>query len=347
MNDASTTLPSTHSNPDYTRYVPNYQRATLILEVDDVVLTSTTFKREFVDRNRPCIVRGAARHWPAYEKWRSTEYLRNVCGDARVRIWKEPLAEGDIVGSSPKKVEWLKRYHSESASAPNARFSDFLDRVADAQPMEKDLLFLYNLDVGPKSPFAALGKDIGTYSFLPRPWRTPFNMHKHAGCFFYHQSITDWHYHVTAEALQTQILGTKEVLLLPPTNEVWAYMRTIQASELYSYSADLTAFPRARDVAPFRAVLHPGDALFIPNYWWHLVSTRGNHGLGATVPIWWDSPFHVQMNFDFPAMRQGVRHLLTSTSRATHWRWPPIAAGILWSMAHRVLRPQDRPWLSD
>lgn len=42
------------------------------------------FLSDFVLRNRPVLLKGAARHWPALQRW-TTGYLRNASGDMKVR----------------------------------------------------------------------------------------------------------------------------------------------------------------------------------------------------------------------------------------------------------------------
>ena len=51
-------------------------------------LTSEPSPLEFmryVARNRPFVVRGGARHWPATQRW-NAEYLRNVMGSSKVNV---------------------------------------------------------------------------------------------------------------------------------------------------------------------------------------------------------------------------------------------------------------------
>jgi peptidyl-lysine (3S)-dioxygenase / protease len=51
-------------------------------------LTSEPSPLEFmryVARNRPFVVRGGVRHWPATRRW-NAEYLRNVMGSSKVNV---------------------------------------------------------------------------------------------------------------------------------------------------------------------------------------------------------------------------------------------------------------------
>jgi hypothetical protein len=305
---------SPFTNIDYVRHVPNYTHAYDVDSVDLEQLDRDTFLCQFVHRNRPCLVRGAARHWPACAKWQSPDYLKAACGSATVRVFHQPRPEGDATIFTPEKKRAIRQLENDGTTMP---FSEFVDLATSASEDLPELFFLYSVRIGKGSPLEAIRSDIGAYRFLTEPRRTALNIYPQNSIYLYRSSITDWHYHATAEALQTQIIGTKEVILLPPSDVVWSYMRAIQASRIHSYDAQWSAFPLALRVVPFRAVLSPGDALYIPNYWWHLVSTRGHCTLGATVPTWWDSPLHVQMDWRYPTARQSVRSV---ASGALPWK---------------------------
>jgi len=331
------------TNPDYLR-VPNYERSRSIEELDNSAMDTERFRREYINRNRPVVIRGAARHWPAYTHWKDPEYLKRLCGDFEFPVFDAPRVEGDPVLFSDDKRRRRFEFHKKPLT--QIRMASFLDAANAAEPPASALFFLYSLQTAKGHPLEVLRPDIGTYSFLQKPQRSSYNIYPSNNVFLYRTSVTDWHYHATAEALQTQILGTKEVLILPPSEAVWAYMSEVQANHLHAYEADLLSDPRAQSIVPYRVVLQAGDALYIPNYWWHFVSTKGNNSLGITVPTWWDSPFHVQLDFRFPAARAAVRSLLRGTLPwRTTARWlPAVVAGVTWSTARRYARPSDAPW---
>lgn len=49
-------------------------------EVDPV-----TFLREYVAPNKPLIIRGGVRHWPALQKW-TREYLTDLAGSKEISV---------------------------------------------------------------------------------------------------------------------------------------------------------------------------------------------------------------------------------------------------------------------
>lgn len=330
------------TNPDYLR-IPNYACAREVPTVDVTSLTSAAFQRSFVNRNCPCLIRGAAAHWAACHRWSSTDYLKTRCGDVEVTVHTEPVVEADSLLSSAEKRAWLKLLRL-IRQPRTMRFAEFLDRACNEERDEQALFFLYSVPLGPGDVLGSLGGDLGSYSFLKETKRAVFGTYPRNNVYFYRSSVTDWHYHASAEALQTQILGVKEVMMLPPTQRVWSYMHALHSQRLHLFNVDLSQFPQAREVVPLRAVLHPGDALFIPCFWWHLVSTRGNRSLGATVPTWWRSPLHIQCDPAVPALRAAFSRL--HHSELKHWQTLFLACAVMfgasWSVARGMLRPIPR-----
>src|SRR5688572_25296316 len=328
-----------YQNPDYLK-IPNYEHARAIATLDARTLTSRTFQMEYVNRNQPCVVKGAALHWKACSSWQSLDYLKSRCGDVNVEVHSTPVIEADPLLSTPEKKAWLAMLRL-TRNPVKMRFAEFLDQAVSEDGDISDLFFLYSIPLGPGGPLEALRQDVAAYPFLKDMRKAIFGTYPQNNVYFYRSSLTDWHYHASAEALQTQVLGTKEVLLLPPSELVWSYMFSLQSERLHLYDAELSPFPQSRQVIPFRAVLHPGDALYIPTFWWHLVSTRGNRFLGATVPTWWRSPFHIQCDPRFPAARALMRSLLQGA--LPWWQasllFPVLMTGVLWSTARRLFQP--------
>jgi hypothetical protein len=121
----------------------------------------------------------------------------------------------------------------------------------------------------------------------------------------YKNSYSDWHFHPGADAIMCQVAGTKDTLLLPPTPRSWDQIVPVHRTQWKVYDVDVTRTPAYLDVHPYRAVVEPGDGLFIPMHWWHAVQARPRE-FGITVPITWDSPFR---DLRQPALRHFLRRL--------------------------------------
>lgn len=324
-------------NPDYAR-VPNFDRAEPVTTLDARQLDVRTFESEFVARNRPCLIKGAASHWPACSLWHSAEYLGERCGNVEVTVHTEPVVEADPLLVERDKLALLAMLRLVQTPT-RMRFGEFLARALCPAESADALFFLYSVPLERGGALEMLRSDVRGYHFLRDQRLSLFGTYPRNNVYFYRSSLTDWHFHLTAEALQTQVLGCKEVVLLPPSELVWSYMFALQQQRLYLHDADFGPHPQSQGVVPQRALLEPGDALYIPTFWWHLVSTRGNASLGATVPTWWRPPAHIQYDLRFPAFRALLRGLAAGN---VHWRkasamLPRLALGTAWAWARQQI----------
>src|SRR5262245_2917368 len=78
----------TESSWQHLQEFPNYDSAQALEIVNARDLDEVSFRREFVDKNKPCLVKGAVAHWPAVERWQSKQYLSTLCGERRTKIFK-------------------------------------------------------------------------------------------------------------------------------------------------------------------------------------------------------------------------------------------------------------------
>jgi hypothetical protein len=325
----------------YATWVPNYLQASNVEEVDAKALNPKVFYNEFVSRNRPCLVRQGARHWPAIERWQSASYLKQRCGENLVKVNTEIQVEGDPGLDSREKRQARQAYAPAKLEMP---FREFVEKAEACRQGElPKFFFMYNYPLAPDaSEISPLDEDTRFFSFLPAPRNTPLCIYNLRNAFMYRSAVTDWHYHVTAEALLTQVRGTKEVVLLPPDNGVWDILSPVFRDALHIYSASTSEYPALAALHPIKAVVEPGDCLYIPNYWPHMVATIGE-SLGASVTTWWDSPLQVQMDVRLKVVRQT---LLSAFSEIPKWKlaaWLPLmAAGIAWAPAYRAWRSLDR-----
>src|SRR5262249_46985650 len=85
--------------------------------------------------------------------------------------------------------------------------------------------------------------------------------------FLYKNSYTDWHYHNADETLTSQLFGSKEMLLVPPTEDVWNVMHAFTAGGGIVGNAQ----SRTKSLSclrPYYTKLEEGDLVYIPVYWW-------------------------------------------------------------------------------
>ena len=191
-------------SPDrYLSRFPNYATAA---DVDELTPgeAAERFFSEFVEAHRPCVVRGAVDHWPAVTDW-SVESLRQRAGSCPIGI------SGPGVLYEPIVEFGVDRF----IATPNRMtFGQFLDEAADDASTRVQL---YSEHVETLAPLA---DDLGPIDFLDRDALPSFF---YGNRFFASQfGYTDWHLHFGDETLTAQLLGTKEILLLPPDGDTFS-----------------------------------------------------------------------------------------------------------------------------
>ena len=89
----------------------------------------------------------------------------------------------------------------------------------------------------------------------------------------------------THDVINLQMYGTKEWFLYEPKIAHHTYMdhhTRYGLSPINTDRVDLRRFPRFGEVVPKRVEMNPGDILFVPAMWWHVVSTYHGKNIGVT-----------------------------------------------------------------
>jgi hypothetical protein len=317
--DTEITDENTDNLPEWDlSHIPNYDTALPIHTVNAEELSEERFYREFVLQNRPCLILGAVKNWPAFKKWKSSAYLATHTDNKVVRARKAPMWE-----LLPEAAETLQEMQEHNRSIfLDVPFHDFL-----AGEHESDQFVMHGMPVRSDNLFSKLLSDIGTYSFLSKPAKP--RLYFPIRAFLYWGSYTDWHYHPADETLMSQIVGDKEVLVLPPDDHTWEALHPIARAQSRMYGVDGARFPKFKDLRPQRIIVGAGDALYIPVYWWHVVATL-DQNFGVTLATTFKTPLHINGDLRFPAARLTLRRLLKT-------RAAPLAlAAVAYSYLHRL-----------
>ncbi len=313
---------------------PNYEGAPSLTDVDASSLTEETFHRDFVDRMRPCVVRNAARHWPAFARWRDPAYLSSKLGNPTVSVMMAPMIE-----FYPKGYSYAQIAAAYDSRIQTFSFDEFVKLVGEGK--HDNIAFQGGVSAslarervecaGGEGPLRPLVDDILGFPFVGD--KRPPRAYPRTRVFLYGRSYTDWHYHPTDETLMCQVLGAKEVLLLPPDRTTFETLMEIIPAAGGSYNIDLARFPKAAALRPYRVVVEPGDALYIPTFWWHVVESidDASHPLGATVAWCWQTPFKL-FDVRIPGVRRSLAQMLLSP-------YAPLAIAAAISSLARFNRP--------
>jgi len=312
--------------------VPNYHSAPSIAQVDASELSEREFSAEFVEHMRPCLIRGAIRHWPAVKLWPSPDYLRQRVGNREVSICLAPRIEHPAAAKGNPEL----RQRMDNASRP-MRFEGFLEHLISG---ERGHCVLHAASLRDGEPLAPLARDVGGFPFLHAP--RPARFYPNHRVFIYRDSYTDWHIHQLDETLMCQVKGSKEVLLLPPDTESFRTMKKMAEQLGYLADVDWEKFPELKTLKPFRVTVGGGDALYIPTCWWHAVEPI-EMDWGITLSWCWGSPLHL-----FDPRLAGIRNLVKRvTSSGLNGRALFTLSAISYSLLHRFVTGQlrKRPYL--
>ncbi|WP_024682792.1 cupin-like domain-containing protein [Pseudomonas syringae] len=313
---------------------PNHSRATPVEVIDALTISREDFVRRYVNYNRPCLIKNAVLHWPAFHKWKQLDYIKDHSDNRPVVVRSKIISE--VVGwSNPEIKKALIEYSNEVHS--DIPFHDFLDSLGVGDhPLVAD-----SCGFKEGEALESLRHDVGGLPFMPE-LSTPLYYPPYRS-FFYRNSYTDWHFHSADETFMSQVVGAKEVLLLPPDNATWQALRPVIEEAGYLYDIDTQRFPGTRNLQALRTVVEPGDALYIPVYWWHAVQSMDD-AVGVTVAATFKTPLHVIGDISSPIARRLLRtHLLSRQA-------PLVLVAVAYSLAYRsarallgVFRPKTRP----
>jgi hypothetical protein len=224
----------------------------LPLEVrDSGDLPYEVFVREYIAANRPVVVQSSTRDWPALSKW-TPEFFKTRFGDRQVQVSYEQAMS----------------------------FSDFIDGVL-ASTNEKPGPYMYRLfihehlpeilpDLVPQNPYSFPRRYASP--LMRTNWRRPDGYLKlligGIGGRFPVMHFDGENAHATV----TEIYGDKEFLVYPPSDGQYLYAnpkipnKSLIAEPLM---VDTDKFPLQARATQYRAILRPGDMVFVPCGWWH------------------------------------------------------------------------------
>jgi hypothetical protein len=214
-------------------------------------LTAATFLSEYVARGRPVVIRGALDGWAALERWRDVDYLVERAGDRTIAATN---VESGVRAPMPLARFWRNTF--EGSDDPHAYVNAVIVQD-DAEGVLGNLR-----DDTRVGPFFDPADHRSTLVFAGRDTRSGL------------------HFHPATEAYLCQVVGRKRALLFPPTDtknlDPISWWSPHQAFSRIVFPRDggwpdADRFPGLAATHPVEVELEPGDVLYIPIHWWHVV----------------------------------------------------------------------------
>ena len=224
------------------------------------------------------VIRGLFKDTPFAQLLRRESYLRDKLGNATVRVefYKQRAADAGV------HMAFREREQRKIS------FGDFLDKLALPQTQER--VYIADCDVGGRAPLwlsdggcisardaAALGdlpSVLPHIAGLPEVSNQPVEA---STLFIGNGSTTQYHNDGRYAALIVQVVGVKQFVLVPShaTEEVGQFKGPSPFCRFAdSNSSHPPLGPAQGALSPPSSAqyyLSPGDAIFVPPYWWHAV----------------------------------------------------------------------------
>ena len=210
------------------------------------------FKDQFYDLQKPVIMKGLSRKWPAYEKW-DWDYFKKLVGSKKVGLYN------NIKSDAYTPINTADDYKT---------FGEYIDMIRSGPAGWR--IFLFNIfEHAPE-----LIKDFSWPEEMMKGFVKKYPMLFVGGA----SSITHMHFDIDlSHILHTQFGGKKRVLLFPHDEQYKLYRKPFEVLSLADFShysdkthkIDYDTFPALKYAKGYQSILEPGDTLFMPAGYWH------------------------------------------------------------------------------
>lgn len=229
---------------------------TRIPVVDGGNITREEFESNYVIPQKPVILRGLWKQYPAYHKW-NYQFFKETMGNIEVGLFSSTKADP-----------------SQTLSVPTTKmkFSDYLALI-EKEPTDLRLFLFPVFKYKPE-----LLKDFDYPAITKGYIKLPF-------MFFGPQhSITRMHQDIDmSNVFLTQFEGRKRVVLFHPNQSDLLYKLPFNVHTTVDIDKpDYETYPALRYAKGMEGILEYGDTLFMPSgYWHHIEYLEGGYGLSV------------------------------------------------------------------
>ena len=211
--------------------------------VDGSAITREEFFSKYYKPQKPVILRGLWKQYPAYTKW-TMDFFKETMGAVEVGLY----------GNRKEDI-------SKTLQVPNAvmRFDEYLNLI-EREPTD---LRLFLFPVFKHKP--ELLKDFGYPKIAKGYIKVPFMF------FGPPKSIVRMHQDIDmSNVFLTQFHGRKRVVLFPPDQSTLLYRLPFNVHSTVDVdNPDYDEYPGLNYVKGMSAIIQHGDTLYMPSGYWH------------------------------------------------------------------------------
>ncbi|GMN48863.1 hypothetical protein TIFTF001_018030 [Ficus carica] len=297
------------------------------------VLEELPLPAEFVSRiestNIPAVFKGCVKDWKASSKWNPShgglDYLQERVGSCVVEAMlskSAPVFYGDLRSHERVPLPFSafigfckQRMQNANGEEPGVS-AELEESINGCLPYDDAPQQIYLAQVPimhnegeDRVQLEALREEICTPSLLEGKVLASVNLWMNSA-----QARSSTHYDPHHNLL-CLVAGRKQVVLWPPSASPMLYPMPIHGeasnhSSLSLENLDFSVYPRAKCLMDYsqKVILHAGDALFIPEGWFHQVDSDD---LTIAVNFWWRSNIMSSMSehMDTYYLRRILRRL--------------------------------------
>ncbi|MEJ7911960.1 MAG: cupin-like domain-containing protein [Chitinophagaceae bacterium] len=210
------------------------------------------FRKEYYLQQKPVVMKGLAKEWPAYNKW-NWNYFKQLVGTQKVGLYNNVKSDAYTPINTADDYKTFGEY-IEMVSAGPAAWRIFLFNIFDHAPQ--------------------LIKDFNWPEHLMKGFVKKYPMLFVGG----QTSITHMHFDIDlSNILHTQFSGKKRVLLFPFEEQhklyrkPWEVLSMADFSNYYAADSkiDYDRFPALKRARGYEVILEHGDTLYMPAGYWH------------------------------------------------------------------------------
>lgn len=296
----------------------------------------TEFASQIESKNVPAVFNGCIKDWKAFVNWNPAngglDYLQERVGSSTVEAMLSktaPVFYGDIRSHERVQLPFstfidfckqsmLNTDSSGGSLLQSERHQDAVTDVDQESMLSGDVpqqiylaqVPIMNSEDRERVQLEGLREDIQTPTFLETKELASVNLWMNNA-----QSRSSTHYDPHHNLLCV-VAGSKQVVLWPPSASPFLYPMPVYGeasnhSSIALENPDFSLYPRAKCSMDYsqKVILHAGDALFIPEGWFHQVDSDD---LTIAVNFWWRSNIMSNMleHMDAYYLRRILRRLM-------------------------------------